>query len=79
MRNVTITLDERVAAWARARAAQRDQSLSRYVSDLLRAQMDRDAAYDAAMQAFLAAKPVHLKSRGRYPSRESLHDRSGLR
>lgn len=79
MRNVTITLDERVAAWARVRAAQRDESLSRFLSGLLQAQMDRGEAYETAMQAYLAEKPTRLKRRGRYPSRESLHDRPDLR
>jgi hypothetical protein len=79
MRNVTITLDDRVATWARVRAAQLDQSLSGFVSDLLRTQMERAEAYDAAHQAFLSEKPVALKRRGRYPRRESLHDRRGLR
>src|SRR5687767_6342592 len=58
MRNVTITLEERVAAWARVRAAQRDQSLSRFLSELLEQQMDRHEAYEGAMHAFLAEKPT---------------------
>jgi hypothetical protein len=79
VRNVTITLEERVAAWARVRAAQRDQSLSRFLSDLLTAQMNRGDEYEAARQAFLAEKPIRFQRRGRYPDRASLHDRSGLR
>ncbi len=79
MRNVTITLEERVAAWARVRAAELDVSLSRFLSDVLRTQMDRTSAYDAAMQEFLAERTEPLKRKGRYPSRESLHDRARLR
>lgn len=79
MRNVTITLDERVAAWARVRAAELDVSLSRFLSEMLQAQMDRSSAYDNAMREFLAERPVALKRKGRYPSRESLHDRTRLR
>jgi hypothetical protein len=79
MRNVTITLEEQVAAWARVRAAQLDQSLSSFVAGLLRAQMSQNDAYEAAMAAFLAEKPVRLKRHGKYPDRDSLHDRAGLR
>jgi hypothetical protein len=79
MRNVTITLDERVAAWARVRAAQLDQSLSAFVADLIRVQMDQSNAYATAMAGFLAEKPVRLKRTGKYPDRDSLHDRAGLR
>ena len=39
MKNVTITLDEEVARWARIRAAERDTSLSRLVGKLLREKM----------------------------------------
>ena len=79
MRNVTVTLDEHVAAWARIRAAELDVSLSRFLSELLRAQMDRTSAYAAAMKEYFAEGPVALKRKGRYPSRESLHDRARLR
>ena len=39
MKNVTITLDERAVAWARVRAAESDMSLSRYVGEMIHAQM----------------------------------------
>jgi hypothetical protein len=35
MKNVTISLDEETAAWARVEAAKAGKSLSRYVGDLL--------------------------------------------
>jgi hypothetical protein len=35
MKNITITLDEETAAWARVYAAQRNMSLSRYVGEVL--------------------------------------------
>ena len=80
MRNVTITLEENVATWARVRAAQLDKSLSSFVADLLRTQMSQSDSYRLAMEAFLAEKPVPLKRRGqKYPDRASLHDRARLR
>jgi hypothetical protein len=35
MKNVTITLDEELAAWARVEAAKAGKSLSRYLADVL--------------------------------------------
>jgi hypothetical protein len=39
MKNVTITLDEKTAAWARQHAARRNISLSRFVGELLHEKM----------------------------------------
>ena len=48
MRNVTITLDDETAAWARIEAARRDTSVSRLVGEMLREKMARDNAYEIA-------------------------------
>ena len=79
MRNVTITLDEETARWARIEAARRDTSVSRLVGELLTAYMKSETSYEKAMKSFLARKPQTLKKKGKYPSREELHDRAGLR
>lgn len=80
MKNVTITLDEETAAWARVYAAQNDMSVSRMIGDMLRRRMREVREYDEAMRRFLAKKPVRLTRNGqRYPKRNQLHDRSRLR
>jgi hypothetical protein len=80
MRNVTITLDEQTAAWARVYAAQRDMSVSRMISELLRRRMQEVREYDDAMRRFLAKRPVKLGRPGqRYATRDELHDRTRLR
>jgi len=80
MKNVTITLDEKTAAWVRVHAAQHNTSVSRLVGEMLRARMLEQREYDQAMQRFLAKAPVRHKRRGvRYASRDELHDRAGLR
>ncbi len=80
MKNVTITLDEETASWARLQAARAGLSLSRLVSELLRRQSSELGAYERAMQRFLEREPVRLKRRGtKYAGRELLHDRPGLR
>ena len=76
MRNVTITLDEEVARWARIRAAECDTSVSRLVGDMLRKKMMEDKSYIVAMEHYLSKIPKALKKTGlRYPSRQELHGR----
>jgi hypothetical protein len=79
MRNVTITLDEDTARWARVEAAHRDMSVSRLIGELLREHMRVQATYEAAMRRYLTRAPTVLKDTGGYPGREELHDRAGLR
>ena len=76
MKNVTITLDEEVARWARIRAAEQNTSVSRLVGEMLKEKMQSEEAYLLAMKQFLAKKPrVINKSGAPYPSREELHER----
>ncbi|MEW6386036.1 MAG: DUF6364 family protein [Thermodesulfobacteriota bacterium] len=76
MKNVTITLDEEVARWARIRAAERNTSVSRLVGELLREKMQAEEDYRRAKEDYLARGPQVLKKAGaRYPRREALHDR----
>ena len=80
MKNVTITLDERTAAWARVYAARHDMSVSRLVGEMLQQRMGELNEYEQAMRTFLGRAPVKLKRTGtRYPKREELHDRARLR
>ena len=80
MKNITITLDEQTAAWARVHAAQQNMSLSRFLGGLLEQRMRESREYDEAMRRFLARAPVRLKRAGRrYATRDELHDRTGLR
>lgn len=80
MKNVTITLDERTAAWVRVYAARHNMSVSRMVGEMLQQRMTESRAYDEAMRRFLAKEPVKLKRPGgRYATRDELHDRARLR
>jgi len=80
MKNVTITVDEEVARWARIEAAKRETSVSRMVGGMLAERMRAETAYEAAMDLFLAILPVVLSEPGEsYPPRNELYDRAGLR
>jgi len=78
LRNVTVTLEEDVARWARIEAAQKETSVSRYLGELLRERMLEKGAYKKAMRRALARKPF-LETDSCYPSREEAHDRARLR
>ncbi|HET6629779.1 MAG TPA: hypothetical protein VFG91_08380 [Woeseiaceae bacterium] len=80
MKNITITLDEKAAAWAREHAARRNISLSRFVGQLLEKTMRQSREYERAMRQYLSREPVPLKQGDSgYPSRDEVHDRHGLR
>jgi hypothetical protein len=80
MRNVTITLDEEVARWARIRAAEEETSVSRLVGEMLRERMVTEQGYRSARQQFASIQPRRLREPGRpLPTRDQLHDRAGLR
>jgi hypothetical protein len=78
LKNVTITLEEETARWARIEAARQDISVSRLLARLLRERMVESGEYERAMRRALARKPF-LKTNGSLLSREELHDRSSLR
>jgi len=80
VRNVTITLDEKTAAWARVYAARHKTSVSRMVGEMLHRLMRENHEYDVAMRRFLAKPPAKLKRKGEtYARRDELHERSRIR
>lgn len=79
MKNVTVSLDEETARWARVEAARQDISVSSLLRQVLERAKAAHESYPEAMHRFRSRPPVTLKERGRYPSRDELHDRAGLR
>lgn len=75
LRNVTITLEEDVARWVRIRAAEEDTSVARLVGRLVKERMTAEDRYRLAMREHFAQKPAALKKRGRYPTRDEVHER----
>ncbi len=78
LRNVTITLEEEVARWARVEAARRDTSVSRLLGGILKERMVETDEYEKTMRLALAGKPL-FKSDGKYLTRDEVHDRARLR
>jgi len=78
LRNITVTLEDGVARWARLEAARRETSVSRLLGGILKDRMLEKDGYQQAMRRALARKPF-LKTDGRYLSREEAHARARLR
>jgi hypothetical protein len=78
MKNVTISMDESVAEWARLEAARRNTSVSRLVGELLAEKMRHDDEYERAMNDWLSRKRKYKSDGSAYAQRDSLYDR-GLR
>ena len=78
MKNVTVTMEDSVAEWARLEAARRNTSVSRLIGELLAEKMRHDDAYERAMNDWLS-RQRSWKSDGKpYPTRDEAHER-GLR
>jgi hypothetical protein len=78
LRNITVTVEEDVARWARLEAARQEKSVSRLLAGILKDRMEATSSYERAMRRALARKPF-LMTDGRYLSREEAHDRPNLR
>ena len=76
MKNLTVSMDEKVARWARVQAAREGISVSRLLARQLETLMRRDRSFQAAKTRFMTRKPVRLSADGRkYPARNELHER----
>jgi hypothetical protein len=78
LRNITITLEEDLARWARIEAAREDTSVSQFLAELLRQRMREQDRYEQSMRSFLARKPFP-KTDGKYPTREEIYNRARVR
>ena len=75
MKNVTVTMDDSVADWARMEAARRNTSVSRLVGEMLAEKMRHDDAYERAMREALQFRSWG-RSSGAYLTRDEMVDRS---
>ena len=80
MKNITITLPEETARWLRVKAAENEQSVSKWLAELLEGMQRGEDEYEVAMKRYLAIKPRKMEwVDGRKPTREELHDRATFR
>jgi hypothetical protein len=74
MRNVTITLEEETADWARVWSASHQTSVSRMLGELLSEKMRAEEQYSLAMESYLSVPPMPMAQEP-YPSRNAVHER----
>jgi hypothetical protein len=85
MKNVTISMDEDLAAWVRVEAAKADKSVSAWIASVLQARRGGgarrgvDASGKSAMERFLERAPANLGFYGKLPAREEMNERESLR
>jgi hypothetical protein len=75
MRNVTISLTDDLARWARVWAAEHDTSLSAFLADMLKEARERETRYRSSEDRFAIREVLPLSGGVAYPSRKSLYDR----
>jgi hypothetical protein len=75
LRNVTITLSEEVARWARKTAAEEDTSVSKLVGRMLEDEMRRRDQYWQAYEGLKKIKPIKGFDASKRFKRDELHER----
>jgi hypothetical protein len=74
MKNVTVTMEDSVAEWARMEAARRNTSVSKLVGEMLAEKMRRTDSYERAMHEALKFRSFG-RSSGPYLSDDEMYDR----
>ena len=69
MKNVTVTMEDSVADWARMEAARRNTSVSRLVGQMLAEKMRHDDAYERAMQEWRNRQRAYASDGAPHPRR----------
>ena len=75
LRNITITVSEEAARWARIKAAQEDTSVSKLVGRMLEDEMRRTGDYWAAFERWKKLKPMKGVRAAKRMTREEAHKR----
>ena len=80
MKKITITLPDDVARWLRAKAAENERSVPRWLAELLEGMQRQEDEYEVAMKRALSIKPRKMEwVDRRKPTREELYDRAAFR
>ena len=75
LKNVTITLPEEAARWARRQAAERNTSVSKFVGQLIEEKMRHTDDYWKAYERFKKIKPIPGFDASKRAKRDELYDR----
>ncbi len=72
MKNVTVSMDDAVAEWARLEAARQNTSVSRLLGEVLLDKMRHDDAYERAFQDWMHRERTWASDGTPYPPRSGL-------
>ena len=75
LKNMTITVEEEVARWARVKAAEKNTSVSKLVGQMLAEQMKQSDEYWRAYEHWKSIPGFPAREGVKYLSREEIHDR----
>ncbi|GEM_PF-235736 len=75
LKNVTITVSQEVALWARRKAAEENTSVSKLVGRMLEEQMRRSDEYWKAYERVKSIKPIPGFDASKRLTRAELHER----
>jgi len=75
LKNITITVTEEVARWARKAAAEENISVSKLVGKMLEKEMARRDEYWEAYERWKKIKPIKGLDASKRASREEVHER----
>lgn len=74
MKNVTVSMEDGVADWARMEAARRNTSVSKMLGEILAEKMQRQNAYQKAMRDALKFEPIAFETPpGQYLTRDEIY------
>lgn len=73
MKNVTVTMEDGVAEWARLEAARRNTSVSRLIGEMLAEKMRHDDAYERAMNEWLQRPALFTSNSVAYPTQDQTY------
>ena len=79
MKNVTVTMAEDALEWVRIKAARDNESISRYLGQLVEQARARDGVYERSMRAALKFQPLAFPENTRYLSRDEANGRADIR
>jgi hypothetical protein len=77
--NVTITMDEAIAAWARIEAARANQSLSAWVGGQLAKLKGGESDFETDLIAAISTPRTPMSDGGRTFNRDEIYDRPVLK
>lgn len=75
MKNITITVSEEAARWARRKAAEEETSVSRLVGRMLEDQMRRNDDYWRAYEQWKKLKPIKGFDASKRLRRDEIYER----